>query len=274
MDYFKNKVTIVTGAASGIGRSLCEKLGERGAVLIAADINKEGARQTASSITKSGGQAQAVHLDVSHAENVQALINKIASKYGRLDYIFNNAGIWIKGEVRDIDLGYWRNIINVNQFGVLYCTIAAYSLMVKQGFGHIVNIASLAGLVGYPVSVPYAVTKHAVVGLSNSLRLEAADLGVKVSTVCPGYVQTNISEAAPILKANREDVLAQRKRIKKMDVTRAAKIILRGVARNRGIIIFPFKARLQWWFFRIYPPFLFSFGKKIVKDFRILRSDQ
>ncbi len=85
-------------------------------------------------------------------------------------------------------------------------------------------------------------------------------MGVKVSVVCPGYIQTNISEAAPILKANREDVLAQRKRIKKMDVTRAAKIILRGVARNRGIIIFPFKARLQWWFFRIYPPFLFSFG--------------
>ena len=273
LDCFKDKVTIVTGGASGIGRALCEELSERGAVLNVADITKEKARQTASSVTNSGGRAQAAYLDVSQVENVQKLIDETVSNYGQLDYIFNNAGIWIKGEVRDIDLLYWQTIINVNQFGVIYGTVAAYSLMVKQGFGHIVNIASLAGLVGYPVSVPYAVTKYAVVGLSTSLRIEAAELGVRVSVVCPGYVRTTITDEAPILMANREDVLAQGKLIKKMDVTRAAKIILRGVALNRPIIIFPFKARLQWWFFRIYPGFLFSFGKKIVKDFRKLRSD-
>ncbi len=274
MDYFKDKVTIVTGGASGIGRALCEELGEREAVLIVADINKEGAHQTASSINKSGGRAQAVHVDVSEAENVQNLIDETALIYGRLDCIINNAGICVKGEVRDINLASWRDIINVNQFGVLYGTISAYSLMVRQGFGHIVNIASLAGLVSYPVSVPYAVAKHAVVGLSTSLRVEAADLGVRVSVVCPGYVKTGISEASPIFKANREDVLTQYKSIKKMNPTKAAKIILQGVARNQGIIVFPFKARLRWWLFRIYPALLFSLGQKIVRDFRILRSEQ
>jgi short-subunit dehydrogenase len=104
--------------------------------------------------------------------------------------MLNNAGIALGGEVRDMDLEHWRRILDVNLWGVIHGTTAAYQVMVKQGFGHIVNTASLGGLIPEPMATAYATTKHAVVGLSTSLRAEAAELRVKVSVVCPGFVQT------------------------------------------------------------------------------------
>ncbi len=157
--------------------------------------------------------------------------------------------------------------------GVIYGTTAAYSLMVKQGFGHIVNIASLAGLIGYPTNTPYATTKFAVVGLSTSLRNEGKDLGVNVSVVCPGYVDTGIYNATPILNADREKVLANIP-FKMMDVKKAARLILGGVIRNKAIITFPFYAVLLWWFYRLHPAILTPLGRKTVKDFRALRAEQ
>jgi len=143
--------------------------------------------------------------------------------------------------------------------------------MVKQGFGHIVNTASLAGLVTCPTAIPYAATKHAVVGLSTSLRAEAADLGVKVSVVCPGGIQTGIWDVAPVLKANRQDAWALIP-FKLMNETKAARVILRGVARNRAIIAFPFHTRFAWWLYRLYPALLGLLTRRAVRMFRALRS--
>lgn len=253
--------------------ALCKELSQRGAVVVVADINTEGAQQVASTITTTGGRAHAVHLDVSQADDVQKIINETASKQERLDYIFNNAGISVIGEVRDMNLEHWRRVVDVNLLGVIYGTTAAYSLMVKQGFGHIVNTASLAGLVGHPTNIPYATTKYALVGLSTSLRAEAADLGVKISVVCPGLVQTSIYETTPMLKVNREDILAKLPSKMMMGATQAARLILRGVVRNKAIIIFPFHARFFWWLFRLLPGTIAPWGRKVVRDFRALRSE-
>lgn len=271
MEYFRDKISIVTGAASGIGRALCEVLGQKEAVIIVADINTEGAQEVASTITKAGGRASSVHLDVTRAEDVTNIVNKVASEHGQIDYLFNNAGISVSGEVRDMNFEHWQKVIGVNLLGVIYGTTAAYPLMVKQGFGHIVNIASLAGLIGYPLNTPYATTKFAVVGLSISLRNEGADLGVKVSAVCPGYVQTGIYDATPILKADREKVLANIP-FKMMDVKKAAQLILKGVMRNKAIITFPFYAVFLWWLYRLHPALLSPLGRKGVKDFRAVRT--
>jgi NAD(P)-dependent dehydrogenase (short-subunit alcohol dehydrogenase family) len=272
MDHFQDKVAIVTGGASGIGRALCQELGQRGAVVIVADINSEGAEQVASAIAAEG-RARAVHLDVSQEEAVQKLIDETASEHGRLDYIFNNAGIAISGEVRDLNLEHWRRVLDVNFLGVLYGTTIAYELMVQQGFGHIVNTASLAGLIGYPTNTPYAATKYAVVGLSNSLRLEAAELGVKVSVVCPGYVDTGIYEAGTIVNVSQADKEKLHAEIpfKLMDVNKAAHAILRGVKRNKAIIVFPAHARLLWWLYRLNPSLLTPLGSSIVKGLRAAR---
>lgn len=270
MSEFKSKVIIITGAASGIGRALSEELSRHGAKLILADANKDNLGRLASEMEKNGAHASAVYLDVSKAEQVQALIDNAVSEHGRLDYIFNNAGIAVAGELNDLNLDHWRRIIDVNLWGVIYGTSAAYSVMLRQGFGHIVNTASLAGLVGAPTMIPYATTKFAVVGLSTSLRVEAEEFGVKVSVVCPGFIRTGIFDAATYVRARQEDLLAQVP-FKLLDANKAARIILRGVLRNKAIIVFPFYGRFLWWLQRAHNSLTAPLGRKSVKDFRAAR---
>jgi short-subunit dehydrogenase len=171
-----------------------------------------------------------------------------------------------------MNLDHWRRILDINLRGVIYGTAAAYQVMVKQGFGHIVNIASLAGLIPLAGITAYAVTKHAVVGLSTSLRIEAADLGVKVSVVCPGLIKTNIIDSATYLKLDKERLLDLSPR-KGLDVDLAARTILEGVARNRPIIAFPFGARLLWWLYRHFPRVLEPFGRRGMRKLRTARTD-
>ena len=272
MQKFDGKVSIVTGAASGIGRALCEEFGRKNAVVVASDINSEDVKEVASGITEAGGHAVSAKLDVSQSEEVKTFVKKTVNEYGRVDYIFNNAGIAVCGEVRDMELAHWEKVIAVNLMGVVYGTSAAYSLMVKQGFGHIVNVASLAGLIGYPTNIPYAAAKSAVVGLSTSLRFEGDELGVKVSVVCPGFIDTGIYNASTYLKVDREKSIANIK-FKMMDVKKAARLILKGVARNKAVITFPFYANLLWWFYRLHPSFLNPLASKTVVDFRTIRTE-
>lgn len=276
MDAFTDKVAIVTGGASGIGCALCKELSRQGAMSIVADINIEGAQQVVASITKAGGRARAVQVDVSQVEDLEKIIRGVAFEYGRLDYIFNNAGIALRGEVRDMSLEHWRRIIDVNLLGVLYGATTAYSLMVNQGHGHIVNIASILGLINLPTYTAYTTTKHAVVGFSASLRAEGAGLGVKVSVVCPGYIKTAIRNTTVILQSKRElHKHRLRERIERisMDATQAAKQILKSVSRNQAIIIFPFRTRLIWWLYRIQPALFAPVGSMFIKNFRTSRSE-
>ena len=258
MNQFENKVAIVTGGASGIGRALCEELGQReAAMVVVADINT------------AGGQARGAHLDVSRAEDVQKLVEDIASEHGRLDFMFNNAGIALCGEVRDMDLEHWQRILDVNLWGVIHGTTAAYRVMTQQGFGHIVNTASLGGLIPEPMATAYATTKHAGLGLSTSLRAEAAELGIKVSAVCPGFVQTKALDSATYVGIKREDaILEMSSSMRMMDATDFVRVILRGVARNRAIItVTPF-ARFVWWLYRLRPTLLAPLERKIIRCFR------
>jgi NAD(P)-dependent dehydrogenase (short-subunit alcohol dehydrogenase family) len=251
-DPFKDKVAIVTGGASGIGRALCEALCRRGAHVIVADIDLTGAQQLATAIGETGGRARTAHVDVSSHEFVQKLVSDAVSEYGHLDYMFNNAAATAtRGELRDLPLEPWYRAIDVNLLGVLYGTLAAYPVMLRQGFGHIVNMGSLAGLVGFPTSIPYGATKAAVVNLTVALRTEAAELGVKVSVVCPGPIH-----GEPL------------KHVKLIGTERAAELILDGVERNRAIIVFPLFARVLWLLNRLSPNLLFPLGKKMMRDHR------
>ncbi len=200
MDCFREKVAIVTGGASGIGRRVCEELSGHGAKTIVADIDLEGAQEVSKTISGNGGTAWAARVDVTDAEAIRELIDETVADHGRLDYMFNNAGIDIGGETRDLLPEHWDRVLDINLMGVVYGTRTAYSLMVKQGFGHIVNTASLCGIMPIPLQVPYATAKHAVVGLSTSLRTEGAGLGVKVSAFCPGVIQTPLIEKSMVVK--------------------------------------------------------------------------
>lgn len=267
MNDFKDKIVVITGAASGIGRALSEALCYEKAIVVAADINQEGLEEVASVTNKEGGRVIPKVIDVSSSEDVKKLIDETVSENERIDYIFNNAGLAISGETYDLKLEHWQKVIGVNLMGVIYGTTYAYSVMVRQQFGHIINIASLAGLIGYPMNTPYATTKFGVVGLSTSLREEGADLGVKVSVVCPGYIDTGIFDATFMLNVDKKQLMDNLP-FKLMEVKKAAEQILKGVVRNKAIITFPFYTGLLWKIHRLHPGLLSPLGRKTVREYR------
>lgn len=273
-DYFKNRVAIVTGGASGIGKALCEELGRKGVTVIVADVNGNGAKEVASGISQTDGRAYAAKLDVSQAREIENLIDKTVAENGQIDYMFNNAGISICGELRDIELEHWLRVFNINLWGVIYGTTAAYRVMVKQGFGHIVNTASLGGLMPEPMATPYVTTKYGVVGLSMALRLEAAELGVKVSVACPGMVKTRVLESAIYIGVKPEEAIAEMSVLKTTDARKCAQKIIRGVEQNRAIITDSALSQIFWWLYRINPAILNPFLRKGMSDMRALRIQQ
>ena len=254
---FKGATSIVTGGASGIGRALSEALAGRGSEVVIADMQVELAGEVAAGIVKKGGKATAVALDVSDFPSVEKVIKDTARRTGRLDYIFNNAGIGIGGPVSLHSIDDWNKTIDVNLKGVVNGVHSAYELMCAQGFGHIVNTASTAGLGAVPGITPYAATKHAVVGLSRSLRIEAAEHKVRVSVICPGLVRTPIMDGGKygkiLMDVPADEIREFAERLWPMDPAVFAEKVLDRVARDQGIIIVPVWWRLLWWIDRLSP---------------------
>lgn len=270
MSDFAGRVALVTGAASGIGRPLAEALGRRGAIVVAADLNGGGAKAVADAIAAQGGRAEPAAVDVAREADVAALVESVVARHGRIDYLFNNAGIAVGGEVRDLRVAQWRRIVDVNLFGVIHGVAAAYPRMVAQGGGHIVNTASLAGLGPFPTMTPYSTTKFAVVGLSLSLRAEAAALSVRVTAVCPAFAQSGIYAAAEVANADAKQLFG-RLPFTPIPAERAAERILHGVARNEALIVFPFYARVLWWLGRVNRALLAPLHRRMLADFRAIR---
>ena len=255
---YAGAVAIVTGGASGIGRALSEGLASRGAHVVLADLQADLATSIASAIGAAGGSATAAPLDVVDFAAVRRLIDDTVARHGRLDYLFNNAGIGVAGDTLNYQLEDWDRVFDVNIRGVTNGIQAAYPLMARQAFGHIVNTASMAGLVASPMTVSYSAAKHAIVGLSLALRVEAAQVGVRVSVLCPGVVRTPIlvnggkyGRVLPPISPEKQREHFER--LRPMDAGRFAHKVLRAVARNRAIIIQPAWWRVFWWLQRFSP---------------------
>ena len=267
----ENRIALVTGGASGIGRALCEKLAADGAIVVVADINVPGAEEVAAAIRQRAGRATAVLLDVSREAEFQKVVSDVVAAHGRLDYLFNNAAVAIVGEFRDGNVADFRRVVDVNLFGVVHGTMAAYRVMLRQGFGHIVNISSVTGLMPTPILTAYSTTKWAIVGFSTALRVEAAGLGVKVSVACPGLVRTDMGEHNVYWNVRKEDHLAQLPWRWMIEPGQAAKAILRGVAHNQEIIVFPFSGRAAWWMYRACPWVFAPLMRLMLQRFRTVR---
>jgi NAD(P)-dependent dehydrogenase (short-subunit alcohol dehydrogenase family) len=255
---FAGAVAIVTGGASGIGRALAEALARRGATVVIFDLQGDLADEVAAGIRSAGGQATARLVDVRDFQAIEQLVQDTWKEHGRLDYLFNNAGIGIAGPIKEFELDDWYRIIDVNVRGVVNGVHAAYPLMLRQGFGHIVNTASMAGLMPAPGTTSYAASKFAVVGLSTSLRCEAAATGVRVSVLCPGVIRTPILDAGGkygklLLPASPEDQRRHWERLRPMAPERFAEEALHAVKQNRSIIILPSWWKLLWWLNRLSP---------------------
>lgn len=186
---------VVTGAGSGLGRGFALELAKRGARIVAADIDLAGAEETARLARERGAEVVVERCDVAKAEEVESLARSAERAFGGVDLLVNNAGVAVAGEVGDIELEHWRWIVSINLMGVVHGCHYFAPRMKKAHSGHVINVASAAGLVAAPGMSPYNMTKFGVVGLSEALYGELRPHGVGVTVLCPTFFQTNILEA-------------------------------------------------------------------------------
>ena len=224
-DVFEGKVCIVTGGSSGIGFAVSEALLKRGAAVYIVGIPAESVNAAKEKLAAYKNARYAV-VDVSCYEDVQKTVDDAVVEFGRLDYMFNNAGLGATLQFETATLEYWKKIIDVNLWGVIYGVHAAFPVMAKQGSGHIINTASIAGLLAPPYQALYCASKFAVVGMTEAPRYEHEYRGIAFSTVCPGNVATPIFGP---LEPPKDAISAEE----------AAQIILAGVEQKEGLIIFP-----------------------------------
>jgi len=240
----QQRVVLISGGASGIGAALATAHSRLGDTVVVADIHPR--------------DPEHVHLDVTDRQAFARVARQVVDEHGRIDVFYNNAGIATGGLVEELSPEHWDRTIDVNLRGVVHGIEAVYPLMRAQRSGHIVNTASLAGLLPAPVMAPYTATKHAVVALSQALRMEARAHGVKVTAVCPGFVDTPLLQAVnrdvPATGVNGETpALVERLRPHLLPAEELARIVVEALPKNPALVVAPRQARLAAWAQRFAP---------------------
>lgn len=205
---FAGKAVLVTGGAGGIGRATALAFGQAGARVAVSDFAVAGGEETVALIRQAGGEAIFIRADITKADQVEAMVAKVVESFGRLDCAFNNAGIEEESQrLADCDEALFDRIINVNVKGVFLCMKYEIRQMKIQGAGAIVNTASVAGLVGAPLQPAYAASKHAVVGMTKTAGAEYGRAGIRINSVCPGVIRTEMMDRALEREPKREKLL-------------------------------------------------------------------
>jgi len=254
----RSHVALITGGASGIGAALAKQLVHQGTAVVLADRQIELAEKVAAELRVGGGRAVAEELDVRSLPAWERVVKATLARTERIDFLFNNAGIGVAGEIDGYAASDWDDVIDVNLRGVAYGIQAVYPTMIAQGRGHIVNTASMAGLVAAAGEASYTATKHAVVGLSKALRVEAARHGVHVSVLCPGAIRTPILTGGKFGRINfvgvtEAHMLKMWAQVRPMPVDVFAQKAIAAIARDEFIIVLPKWWKALWWAERASP---------------------
>lgn len=263
---FTDKIIVISGGASGIGEELATQLAQAQATVIIADRDKMRGIELARNLTNEGYDVSYDHIDMTVQHDVEQLFDLIVKTHGRIDYVINDAGIFMGGEIRDTPLENWHTVITNNIFTVMNGTHYAYQIMLKQGFGHIVNLGSTAGLTPIPAMGIYGSTKYAIVGLSHALHNEAKDFGVKVSVVCPTIINTPLYDTAIYNKVNKRRALKSRDSTQSVNV--AARRIIKGIANNKATIHTAVSTHIMWILYRITPGLYNVLARSIHRKYR------
>ncbi|MCY4568891.1 MAG: glucose 1-dehydrogenase [Candidatus Poribacteria bacterium] len=186
----KDKVAIVTGAASGIGKATATVFAEHGAKVVVADIDEDRANQTVTTIRDAGNKAVYVQTDVTTLDNTERMVQETLNNYGKLDILVSSAGIAMRLPVADLPEEDWHRCLNVNLTGVYLCAKAAIPAMQKNDGGSIINLSSIYGIVGADVRAAYVASKGGVTNLTRGMALDYAEDNIRVNCICPGFVET------------------------------------------------------------------------------------
>lgn len=241
-DYYRNKICIVTGANSGIGYALSEELLKRGATVYMAGRDPKKVGQAAGQLSLHKDRVRTLIVDVANQQQVQMAIERTAADTGRLDMLFNNAGVGHTGPFEKDSLNDWKAIIDTNLWSVIYGIHAAVPIMLRQGSGHIVNTSSIGGLVPPPFQSLYNTTKYAVTGLTESLRYEYAGKGIWFSALCPAFIATAIFSKGLDGSVGSEKIPEGA-----YPADRAASFSLDRIAERKGIIVVPEEPYAALW---------------------------
>lgn len=230
-----DKVALVTGSASGIGKETALQFAREGAHVVLADINEVGMREVAAQIEEIGRNALPVQTDVSRMDQVKVLCQKSLEEFGRVDILMNNAGVALISEIKDTELKDWEWILGIHLWGAIYSIHYLLPHMIERKSGHIVNISSWAGLLGTPTIGAYATAKFGLVGMSEVLRTELERYSIGVTVVCPGMIKTNVMSSAR-LKGFRRDLIERGQEYGTSAET-LAKRIVKAVMKNQPLVL-------------------------------------
>jgi short-subunit dehydrogenase len=232
MRSFENKVAVITGAASGIGRALAQHLAQRGAELALVDLNASALAETAASVAATGLPVNTHLVDVADAVRMEALEEEVVAQHGRVELLVNNAGVSVTGTFEEQSLDDWHWIVGVNFWGVVHGCKAFLPHLRQRPEGHLVNVSSVFGLIGLPTQSSYCATKFAVRGFSEALWAELADSRIGVTVVHPGGVDTNIVRASRTADPDAKAQMIERFERSAVAPEVVAEQIARGVERG------------------------------------------
>lgn len=234
MTYFTDKVAVVTGAGSGIGRALALELSARGAAVAISDVDATGLAETERMLA--GARVRADHVDVAERERMLAYASEVAAHFGVVHQVYNNAGVAFSGDIEAMDFKHLERVMDVDYWGVVNGTKAFLPHLIASGDGHVVNISSVFGIISVPTQGAYNAAKFAVRGFTEALAMEMKARGrpVKVTCVHPGGIRTNVARNAAQVDGLDHDSLATSfDKVARTSPTRAAQVILDGVAKGQ-----------------------------------------
>ena len=258
----KDKVVIITGVSSGIGKAIAQLYADKGAHLVLASRNLEELEKLAAELKEKTGKTLVVQTDIANSDDCKRLVDETLSNFGKIDLLVNNAGISQRSLTMDTNIDVYKTIMAVNYFGTIEITKLVLNSMISNGGGQIAVITSVVGKFGFPFRSGYAASKHALHGFFDSLRAEVSDKNIAITIICPGRIQTNVS-----INAMTEDGSKHNKMDKGtaegMAVEKCAILIVRAIAAKKKEVIIAGNEKYLVWLRRFIPGIYYKIAASV-----------